>query len=44
MPPWFYGILHSEARFSDQEKQEIVAGLRVTFGSEDDDGGEEDDD
>ncbi|MCE9595146.1 MAG: heme-binding domain-containing protein [Planctomycetes bacterium] len=33
MPPWFYKPLHSEARLSDAETQELVAGLKATFGS-----------
>jgi hypothetical protein len=33
MPPWFYLPLHSEARLDAAEKQELIAGLRATFGS-----------
>ena len=28
MPPWFYKPLHSGARLSDQEKQELIIFLR----------------
>ncbi len=38
MPPWNYVLLHPEARLSDAEKKELIAGLRATFGGEDHDG------
>lgn len=41
MPPWFYLPLHAEARLSDAEKSELVAGFRRTLG--DDDGDDDDD-
>jgi mono/diheme cytochrome c family protein len=31
MPPWYYTIMHSEARLSDQEKADLIAGLQTTF-------------
>lgn len=31
MPPWFYVIAHPEAKFSEAEKQEFIAGLTATF-------------
>jgi hypothetical protein len=32
MPPWQYKPLHAGARLSDGEKQELIRGLRATFG------------
>jgi len=32
MPPWFYLPLHPEARLSQAEERELLAGLRATFG------------
>ena len=29
MPPWFYLPLHAEARLSDAEKAELIAGLKA---------------
>lgn len=34
MPPWFYLPLHPEARLSEREREELVAGLVATFGEE----------
>jgi len=34
MPPWFYRPAHPEARLSDAERQELIAGLVATFGDE----------
>lgn len=31
MPPWYYGLLHSAARLSDHEKQQLIDGLRATL-------------
>ncbi|MBN1202176.1 MAG: heme-binding domain-containing protein [Anaerolineae bacterium] len=31
MPPWIYRIMHPEARLSDQEKEALIEGLRVTI-------------
>jgi hypothetical protein len=31
MPPWYFRFLHSGARLSDAEKQELIAGLNATF-------------
>ncbi len=31
MPPWYYTINHPEARLSDQEKADLIAGLQATF-------------
>ena len=33
MPPWQYKPAHPGARLSDREKQELIRGLRATFGS-----------
>jgi hypothetical protein len=33
MPPWYYTILHSDARLSDQEKQGLIDGFHATFGT-----------
>jgi len=35
MPPWFYLPLHAEARFSDAERADFLAGLIRMFGDED---------
>jgi len=32
MPPWYYTIMHSNAKLSDIEKQELITGLVVTLG------------
>lgn len=34
MPPWRYRVTHPEARLSDRERQDLVAGLVATFGDE----------
>jgi len=34
MPPWFYLPAHPEARLTDAERQELIAGLVATFGDE----------
>jgi hypothetical protein len=34
MPPWFYIALHPSAKLSPSERQEFIAGLIATFGSE----------
>jgi mono/diheme cytochrome c family protein len=31
MPPWYYSLIHSGARLSDAEKQQLIAGLQATF-------------
>jgi mono/diheme cytochrome c family protein len=31
MPLWYYALAHAEARLSDGERRELVAGLRVTM-------------
>jgi mono/diheme cytochrome c family protein len=36
MPPWFYLPAHPEARLSDVEREELVAGLMATFPEEKD--------
>jgi mono/diheme cytochrome c family protein len=33
MPPWQYKPMHPGARLSDQEKNDLIRGLRATFGS-----------
>jgi hypothetical protein len=40
MPPWFYTTLHPSAKLSPSERQEFIAGLIATFGSELDHEGE----
>jgi len=35
MPPWDYTLLHSDARLSDQEKDDLIDGLVATLGDED---------
>lgn len=32
MPPWRYRVAHPEARLSEREREELVAGLVATFG------------
>lgn len=32
MPPWYFLPLHDEAQLSQQQKEQLVAGLRATFG------------
>jgi hypothetical protein len=32
MPPWYYAILHPEARLSSSERQALIRGLEATFG------------
>ena len=44
MPPWDYLLLHSDARLSDSEKDELVAGFRATFGGVSGGEGHDDDD
>ena len=34
MPPWYYTLLHPEARLTDEEKDALAAGLDRTFGGE----------
>lgn len=34
MPPWFYLPLHPAAQLSPAERQQLIAGLMATFGSE----------
>ena len=34
MPLWFYLPLHPEARLEDGDREQLLAGLRATFGSE----------
>jgi hypothetical protein len=33
MPPFYYGWAHSSARLSEAETQQLIQGLRATFGS-----------
>lgn len=35
MPPWLYLSAHPEARLSDGEREELIAGLVTTFGKKD---------
>ncbi len=44
MPPWYYALMHSGARLSDAEKDELIAGLRATVGAGGVAGDEEDSD
>ena len=32
MPPWYYRPLHPEGRLSNDERQQLIAGLAATFG------------
>lgn len=32
MPLWYYGIIHREAKLSDNDKKEFLSGLAATFG------------
>lgn len=43
MPPWFYLPAHPEARLSEQERADLVAGLIATFGEEGADQAHDDD-
>lgn len=36
MPPWFYVLLHPEAKVSKSESQTLSNGLLATFGEEED--------
>jgi Haem-binding domain len=31
MPPWYYAMLHSGARLSEQEQRRLIEGLRATL-------------
>jgi mono/diheme cytochrome c family protein len=31
MPPWYYKLMHSNAKLSDTEKQDLITGLMATF-------------
>jgi hypothetical protein len=31
MPPWYYRLIHSPARLTDQQRQQLIDGLRATF-------------
>jgi mono/diheme cytochrome c family protein len=33
MPPWQYSLLHSKARLSDEEKQQLITGLATSLGA-----------
>ncbi len=33
MPPWYYSIIHPNAKLTGAEKQQLVSGLRATFQS-----------
>ena len=35
MPLWYYLVAHPDARLSESEREELVAGLVATFGDED---------
>jgi len=35
MPPWFYLPLHSEAKLSAEEKEQLIRGLKATVGDGD---------
>ena len=32
MPPWQYRLMHSGARLSDAERDELIAGVKATLG------------
>jgi len=34
MPPWFYMPLHPEAELSPEDREQLLTGLRATFGEE----------
>ena len=34
MPMWQYTLMHSDAKLTDEEKKEFIAGLIATFGEE----------
>ena len=36
MPPWYYAILHPQAKLSSAERQALIRGLVATFGEEED--------
>ncbi|MEX2314957.1 MAG: heme-binding domain-containing protein [Thermomicrobiales bacterium] len=40
MPPWYFAVLHPDAKLSDQEKQDLIDGFHATFstGTRADDG------
>lgn len=40
MPPSSYIVLHPDARLTDAQKTELIAGLEATFGAEGGEGGE----
>ena len=42
MPPLLYLLAHPEARLSEQEKRELIEGLKRTFGEKKDDDEDED--
>jgi mono/diheme cytochrome c family protein len=31
MPPWYYRLMHSDAKLSDSDKQDLITGLEATF-------------
>jgi hypothetical protein len=31
MPPWYYTLMHPEAKLSDQEKAQLIEGLQATL-------------
>ena len=37
MPPWFYVLLHPDAKLSESERQTLSNGLAATFGEKEDD-------
>ncbi len=32
MPPWYYTLMHPNAKLSDSEKQELIIGLQASVG------------
>jgi hypothetical protein len=42
MPPWFYNLMHAEARLTADEEADLIAGLVATFGSDEEDEGDDD--
>ena len=40
MPLWYYVVAHAEARLSESEREDLVAGLVATFGDEESAGSE----
>ena len=46
MPPAYFTLfgLHADANFTDAERADLIAGLKATFGDEEDEDDDEDED